>query len=118
MIQAFASWSHVVDHIWKLNLQAALLAVVVAVVCLLGRRRLSPGWRSTLWLLVFVRLVIPFGPSSTVSLGNVVGAAFMTGSRDVNGDTNTIATTFPNHETTLVRPKISIENGSHVLAPN
>ncbi|HEV3343578.1 MAG TPA: M56 family metallopeptidase [Pirellulales bacterium] len=110
MIHALASWSHVVDHIWKLNLQAALLAVIVAVVCLVGRRWLTPGWRSILWMLVFVRLVIPFGPSSTLSLGNLVNASFATRSADVN----TVETTRPDHETRPVGP----ESGPPLLAPS
>ena len=84
MIQALASWSHVVDHIWKLNIQAALLAAIVAIVCLMGRQWLTPGWRSILWMLVFLRLVIPIGPSSTFSLGNVVSASFAPRSADGN----------------------------------
>ncbi len=114
MIQPFASWSHVVDHFWKLNLQAALLAVIVGVICLMGRQWLSSRWRSILWMLVFVRLVIPFGPSATFSLGNVVSASFMT--RSAGG--NTVATTLPGQETRLARPETPIESGPHVLAPN
>ena len=107
MIHLFSSWSPIIDHLWKLNVQAALLAATVGVVCLIGRRRLAPGWRSILWMLVFVRLVIPFGPSSTFSLGNIVSASLITSS----ADGNTVETTRPNHETRLVRPAGLIESG-------
>ncbi|HEY3968166.1 MAG TPA: M56 family metallopeptidase [Planctomycetaceae bacterium] len=112
MIQAFASWSHVVDHLYKLNLQAALLAVIVGIICLLGRRWLSSRWRSILWMLVFVRLLIPFGPSATFSLGNVVSASFTT--RSVAG--NTFATAPSNQKTRLVRPETPVESGPRAQA--
>ncbi|HWB11890.1 MAG TPA: M56 family metallopeptidase [Pirellulales bacterium] len=113
MIRAFASWSHVVDHVWKLNLQAALLAVLVAVVCLGGRRWLTPGWRSILWMLVFVRLVTPFGPSSTFSLGNLVGASFTARPADVH----TVEATLPNQETGPVGPQIPVESEPQLSVP-
>ena len=80
----FAAWSHVSYHLWKLNLQAALLAAIVGIACVIGRRWLAPGWRSVLWMLVFVRLVIPFGPSSMLSLGNIVSASFPGRSAEVH----------------------------------
>lgn len=100
MIHAFASWSQVVDRVCTLNLQAALLAVIVSVVCLVGRRSLTPGWRSILWMLVFVRLAIPLAPSSTLSLGNLVGASFVTRPADLG----IVETTRRNQETGLVGP--------------
>ncbi|HUY91064.1 MAG TPA: M56 family metallopeptidase [Pirellulales bacterium] len=106
MIDVFASWSRSVDPIWKLNLQAALLAVIVGAVSLVGRRRLTPGWRSMLWMLVFVRLIVPFGPSSSFSLANAINAAFAARSSAVNP----VEATRPNHETGSVRVEIPVEN--------
>src|SRR5262245_31883560 len=64
--------SHVFDLVWMLNLKAALLAVFVGLVCLIGHRKLTPGCRAFLWLLVFIRVVVPFGPSSHLSLENIL----------------------------------------------
>lgn len=64
--------SDLVDLVWKLNSQAALLAVLVGIVCFVGRQRLTPNWRAFLWMLVFLRLVMPSGPSSMFSLGHLV----------------------------------------------
>jgi beta-lactamase regulating signal transducer with metallopeptidase domain len=114
MIDAFGSWPHIVDHVCKLNLQAALLAAIVAVICLAGRRWLTPGWRSILWMLVFVRLVIPFGPSSTFSLGNLVGASFSTRSADVD----TVEMTRTNQEAGPPRPETPVETAPQLLTPN
>jgi beta-lactamase regulating signal transducer with metallopeptidase domain len=113
MIHTVASWSHVVDHVCKLNLQAALLAVIIGVLCLFGRRWLTPGRRSILWMLVFVRLVIPFGPASTFSLGNVVSRSFATRPADVNP----VETTHPGHKTAPARPEIQVESGPERVAP-
>lgn len=111
MIHAFASWPRVVDRIWTLNLQAALLAVVVAAVCFAARRWLTPGWRSILWMLVFLRLVIPFGPSSTLSLGNLVGAAFAGRGTDFHA----VEAARAKRETRRVRPEMPAESGPQPL---
>lgn len=50
---------------------AALLACLVGVVDLTCRRWLSPGVRHGLWLLVVLRLMIPFAPASPASLQNL-----------------------------------------------
>jgi len=114
MIHAFASWPVAVDHVFKLNLQAALLALIVGVVCRFGCRWLTPGWRSVLWMLVFVRLVIPIGPSSRFSLGNIVSASFAARSAEVS----TVETTPAHHEAGPVRAKSPVESGPQPLAPN
>ena len=114
MIHAFTSWPPVIDHLWKLNLQATLLAMIVGVVCLIGRRWLTPGWRSILWMLVFLRLVIPFGPSSMFSLGNIISACFTARPADVT----TVETTRANDAKEPVRPEIPLETGRQRLAAN
>ncbi|HVX14964.1 MAG TPA: M56 family metallopeptidase [Pirellulales bacterium] len=106
-----------VDHVWKLNLQASLLAVIVAVVCLVGRCSLTPGWRSILWMLVFVRLVVPFGPASMFSLGNLANVSLGIRSADIDRiDANATETKRPDHETTPVRP--AIESVARPLVPD
>lgn len=47
--------------------QAALLALIVAAVCWIGRRHISPAWRFALWGLVFARLALPVLPGSPSS---------------------------------------------------
>lgn len=57
---------------WLLNhsLQAGLLVLLVLAVQWLFRRRLASRWRFALWWIVLARLLLPFGPPSTVSLFN------------------------------------------------
>jgi TonB family protein len=51
-------------------------AVVVIVIIILAqtllRRRLSAGWTCALWLILLARLALPFGPSSGLSLWNLL----------------------------------------------
>ncbi|MGE3311217.1 MAG: M56 family metallopeptidase [Limisphaerales bacterium] len=62
---------------WLLR-NSAHAAILAAVVWLLERsvlRKLSPRWRYGLWLLVFVRLLLPIAPASSFSLYNLVELA-------------------------------------------
>jgi bla regulator protein BlaR1 len=54
--------------LWTLSWQSAALAAVVLTLITLFRRRLSPGGRQLLWMLVFVRMVLPVLPESSMSL--------------------------------------------------
>lgn len=56
---------------WSFSWQAALLAVLVWLAQGLTRKWLSPPWRYRLWLLVVVRLLLPFSPASPLSIFNV-----------------------------------------------
>src|SRR6266581_5406298 len=54
----------------KASWQAAVLILLVLAVQWAFGRRLSPGWRYGLWLLVVIRLALPWTVPSTVSLFN------------------------------------------------
>ena len=68
-MQAF--WSQLPD-IFRLSLQASVLIILVLVVQRCLGRRLPPRWRYALWLLVLLRLALPWTISSPVSLFNIV----------------------------------------------
>jgi len=57
---------------WLLNhsLQAGALVLLVLAVQWVFRRRLNSRWRFALWWIVLARLLLPFGPQSSVSLFN------------------------------------------------
>ncbi|MCA8994416.1 MAG: hypothetical protein KDA88_20730 [Planctomycetaceae bacterium] len=63
-----------IDLAWRLNIQAGLLVLVVGLLCLIGKRWISPGWRSLLWMVVFARLILLVGPSSVFSLANLTSS--------------------------------------------
>lgn len=72
MTDAFTSSAAVMNGILRLNLQAALLAVFVAIVSLLCRKWLAPRWKSMLWMLVFLRMCLPVSPPFAFSLTNLI----------------------------------------------
>ena len=57
---------------WLLNhsLQAGVLVILVLSVQWIFRGHLTSRWRFALWWVVLVRLLLPVGPQSAVSLFN------------------------------------------------
>jgi beta-lactamase regulating signal transducer with metallopeptidase domain len=68
---SFESIESVVSALWRASWQASILVLLVLLAQGLMRRRLSPAWRSALWLLVVVRLLLPATPPSGWSLFNL-----------------------------------------------
>src|ERR1043166_1604642 len=56
----------------KASWQAAVLILLVLVAQTLFGKRLSPRWRYSLWLLVIVRLALPWTVPSSASLFNIL----------------------------------------------
>jgi beta-lactamase regulating signal transducer with metallopeptidase domain len=56
--------------LWRASWQASVLIVLVLLAQWLLRRQLAPRWRHALWLLVVIRLALPWVPESRVSLFN------------------------------------------------
>ncbi|MEZ5942794.1 MAG: M56 family metallopeptidase [Planctomycetaceae bacterium] len=89
--QFFGS-SQLVDVAWRLNIQAGLLVLIVGLLCLIGKRWISPGWRSLLWMVVFARLILLVGPSSTFSLANLTTSLPATSPASHERTTDSLAT--------------------------
>jgi TonB family protein len=71
----------------------AVIAIIVLVQVLL-HRRLSAGWTCALWLILLARLAIPFGPSSGLSLWNLLPQKAYEATRASSGE-GSGATTLP-----------------------
>ncbi len=56
--------------LWRASWQASVLIVLVLLAQWLLRQQLAPQWRHALWLLVVIRLILPWAPESRVSLFN------------------------------------------------
>ena len=69
------------DWLGRASWRAAVLAGLVLMVQWLFRKRLTSAWRYRLWLLVVIRLVLPFPPASLVSVFNI--AQFTSGNPPV-----------------------------------
>jgi beta-lactamase regulating signal transducer with metallopeptidase domain len=59
------------DALFEASWQAAILALIVAIICLALGNRISSAWRCALWLVVFARLLLPWTPQSSVSIFNI-----------------------------------------------
>jgi beta-lactamase regulating signal transducer with metallopeptidase domain/thiol-disulfide isomerase/thioredoxin len=64
---AGGSFAWVLQSSW----QAAVLVLLVLIVQMIFRSKLSPAWRYGLWLLVVVRLLMPALPPSAISIFNL-----------------------------------------------
>ena len=59
------------NWLWRASWQASVVAVFVLAAQWLCRTRLAPKWRSALWGLVLVRLMMPVAPESAWSVFNL-----------------------------------------------
>ena len=63
-----------VGWLWKATWQASITIGVVLILQWALRKRLAPRWRHALWLVVVIRLMLPWSPGSEVSLFNLFAA--------------------------------------------
>jgi len=63
------------DRVCGVSLKAGILVGLIVALHLLLRHRLQPKWLYWLWLLVFARLALPWGPESEFSLYRWLGFA-------------------------------------------
>ena len=69
----------VFDWLLRTTLQAALLLCLILLIQLILRRRLPIGWHYCLWLLLLIRMAIPWLPESKVSVFNWVPRSIQQG---------------------------------------
>ena len=60
------------DWLLKTSFQASLLIGLILLLQVLLRSRLSVRWRYSLWLVLLIRLALPWAPQSSVSLFNLL----------------------------------------------
>jgi len=65
----------VFNWIIRSSAYAVVSIAVIALAQFAGRRRLPARWLYALWLILLVRLVLPFGPESGLSLWNLLPRA-------------------------------------------
>ncbi|MDQ0873409.1 bla regulator protein BlaR1 [Paenibacillus sp. V4I3] len=61
------------DWVWSVSTMASVLVVLIIVMQQVLRHRLKPRWHYLMWLLVIVRLILPWGPESEFSIYNWIG---------------------------------------------
>ena len=60
------------DWLLRASVQGAVLVILILLLQAMLRRWLSPRWQSALWLILLVRLALPWSPGSPISLYNWV----------------------------------------------
>ncbi len=100
------------DCLGRASWQAAVLAGLVLIAQWLFRKRLTPAWRYRLWLLVVIRLVLPFPPTSLTSVFNI--AHFRSGDPPVTLATRETRPGPPALLTTSERP----DSGDRAIPPH
>ena len=68
-VDTFFAW------LTQTSLQACVLVGLVLVLGWILRERMAPRWRHALWLLVVIRLVLPWAPESRLSIYNLFSAS-------------------------------------------
>ena len=66
------------EWLWRASWQASVLVGLVLLVQALLRSKLTPRWRSALWWLVLIRLVMPIARRHSSNNASSVGS-WMTG---------------------------------------
>lgn len=66
------SGSPFLSAVVELSVKGSALIVIVALIQWLGRDRIPPAWRHAMWLLVVLRLIVPAGPESPLSVFNLL----------------------------------------------
>lgn len=75
MTDPWTSLETLLALVWRASWHGALLTLVVLVALRLLGRSLSAGGRSALWLIVFLRLMLPWTPECAISLDRLFAAS-------------------------------------------
>ncbi|MFD0697396.1 M56 family metallopeptidase [Paenibacillus sp. GCM10027628] len=61
------------DWVWSVSTMASILVVLIIALQYVLKRRLKPRWHYLMWLLVIVRLILPWSTESEFSIYNWIG---------------------------------------------
>ncbi|MEC0092712.1 M56 family metallopeptidase, partial [Paenibacillus macquariensis] len=61
------------DCVWSVSIMASILVLLIMMMQHVLKHRLKPRWHYLMWLLVIVRLIVPWGPESEFSIYNWIG---------------------------------------------
>jgi len=71
--------------VWVTSLYGTVVGIALILIKNLLKNRLSPKWHYLIWIVLILKLLIPFGPESAVSLFNIIPVT-----RDINGIDNSL----------------------------
>jgi len=58
--------------VWVTSLYGTVVGIALILIKNLLKNRLSPKWHYLIWIVLILKLLIPFGPESAVSLFNII----------------------------------------------
>ena len=64
--------TEIFNLIWQASLHASVVGIVIVLFKALMKNRLNPKWHYYIWILLLVKLLIPYGPASSISIFNVM----------------------------------------------
>ena len=85
------------EKLWDLVLQASVYGSIVGIVILIAKTllkdKISGKWTYLLWMILIIKLIVPFGPQSSISLfnkipSNITNNAIVDSSVIINSDLN------------------------------
>ncbi len=85
------------EKLWDLVLQASVYGSIVGIVILIVKTllkdKISGKWTYLLWMILIIKLIVPFGPQSSISLfnkipSNITNNAIVDSSVIINSDLN------------------------------
>ncbi|MFC1762328.1 M56 family metallopeptidase [Planctomycetota bacterium] len=77
--------------LWRMSIQASILICLILFIRILLRDRLTIRWRYALWLLLLVRLSMPWAPQSPLSIYNLLPQWRLTAREVISPTEQTIA---------------------------
>jgi len=60
------------DGVLKTTLLASVITILILIIKAVLNNKVKPGWHYALWLVLMLRLLIPFGPQSEFSIENLI----------------------------------------------
>lgn len=92
--------------VWMTSLSAAIVGIVILLLKLVLKNRISPRWHYIIWAVLIIKLVFPFGPASQISLFNALPPsaggvsltqAYQDAQQAVTGQAETVALSTASH---------------------
>ncbi|MCC7146957.1 MAG: hypothetical protein IT443_10980 [Phycisphaeraceae bacterium] len=100
----------------RASLEAGVLVAVTAAVLVIARERVPAKWRYALWALVLVKLALPWGPTSSVSVYNLLALGPAEQPVRQSMTANSLAASAP-HSADLASPSVVSPTDAGVPAP-
>lgn len=109
-------------QIFYLGASASILILLILLIKKIFNKALSPKWHYYIWILLFIRLIIPFYPQSSISIYNL----FSPLAEEINLSSSSISSIFSGNssvysslkETSSAKTDLYLSNDQNLLSSN